>query len=229
MIGLKKLLFSSSSLAVSCYRKLLDSLFMAVCYRTAQSASHILSCSLNQPIATLVSISIETVHKLLNWAFFQMEIFFPLNNDYTLEDKSDFIVILWYTCLCQLSRRVSLWICDMFRWSWALHSIIYRFATTANEVKHPPNWNTTAQYAIFSSVENPHFVKQNTGTIAVDHARFPLVSDEEISEMNTNKSQPPKNIARATKSWTAGWEECCKARNINVFNCQWKTGIISHR
>ena len=49
-------------------------------------------------------------------------------------------------------------------------------------------------YASISSVENPYFVQQNTGTTAVDHADFPLVSDEEISEIYTSK------IARATKS-----------------------------
>ena len=32
-----------------------------------------------------------------------------------------------------------------------------------------------------SSGENPHVVQQNTGTMAVDQVRFPLVLDEEIS------------------------------------------------
>ena len=60
--------------------------------------------------------------------------------------------------------------------------------TTANGGKHPPDWNTTAQYASISSVENPHFVQQNTGTMTQDQAGFPLVSDEEISEISLNTS-----------------------------------------
>ena len=36
------------------------------CYRTVQQTNQIQSCSLNQPITTLVSITIETVYKLLN-------------------------------------------------------------------------------------------------------------------------------------------------------------------
>ena len=65
-----------------------------------------------------------------------------------------------------------------------------------------------------SSGENPHFVQQNTGTMAVDQARFPLVSDEEISEINETAAS--KNTARATKPWMSAWAEWCKARNINV-------------
>ena len=64
----------------------------------------------------------------------------------------------------------------MFRWSSAIHSIVlYLFSTTAtNGDKHPPGCNTTAQYASISSLGNPHFVQQNqnTGTMAVDQAKF---------------------------------------------------------
>ena len=66
----------------------------------------------------------------------------------------------------------------------------------------------------FSSSENPHFVQQNRGTLAVDQARFPLVSDEEITEINEIAAS--QNTARATKTWMAAWAEWCKARNINV-------------
>ena len=66
----------------------------------------------------------------------------------------------------------------------------------------------------FSSGENPYFLQQNTGTMAVDQARFPLVSDEEITEINETAAS--KNTARATKTWMAAWAEWCKARNINV-------------
>ena len=50
-----------------------------------------------------------------------------------------------------------------------------------------------------SSGENHHFVQQNPGTMAVDQARFPLVLDEEISEIN--KTAASKNAAGATKTW----------------------------
>ena len=44
------------------------------------------------------------------------------------------------------------------------------------------------------SFVNPHFVQQNTGTMAVDQAHFPLVSDEEITEINETAAS--KNTAR---------------------------------
>ena len=65
-----------------------------------------------------------------------------------------------------------------------------------------------------TSGENPYFVQQNTGTMTVDQARFPLVSDEEILEINETTAS--KNTARATKTWMAAWAEWWKARNINV-------------
>ena len=65
-----------------------------------------------------------------------------------------------------------------------------------------------------SSGENPPFVQQNTGTMAVDQARFPLVSDEEILEINETAAS--KNTARATKTWMAVWAEWCQARKNNV-------------
>jgi len=42
------------------------------------------------------------------------------------------------------------------------------------------------------------------GTMAVDQARFPLVSDEEITEINE------------TKTWMAAWAEWCEDRDNNV-------------
>ena len=62
VVGLKNshfsLIHSPSFYRTACYR--------AVCYWTVQQTNHIQSCSLNQPITTLVSITIETVYKLLN-------------------------------------------------------------------------------------------------------------------------------------------------------------------
>ena len=62
VIGLKNsyfpLIHSPSCYQTACYR--------TACYQTIQQTNHIQSCSLNKPITTLVSITIETVYKLLN-------------------------------------------------------------------------------------------------------------------------------------------------------------------
>ena len=49
-----------------------------------------------------------------------------------------------------------------------------------------------------------------------DQARFLLVLDEEISEINklTSKTVSSQNITRATKPWMAAWAEWCNARKI---------------
>ena len=67
MIGLKNSYFPLIHLP-SCYRTVCywTACYRVVCYQTVQQTNHIQSCSLNQPIATLVSITIETVYKLLN-------------------------------------------------------------------------------------------------------------------------------------------------------------------
>ena len=62
VIGLKNSYFPLIH-SPSCYR---TACCRTVCYRTVQQTNHIQSCSLNQPITTLVSITIETVYKLLN-------------------------------------------------------------------------------------------------------------------------------------------------------------------
>ena len=77
VIGLKNSCFPLIHLP-SCYR--------TVCYRTVRWANQIQSCSLNQPVTTLVSITIKTVHRLLNWGFLQNGEFFPINYDNILED-----------------------------------------------------------------------------------------------------------------------------------------------
>ena len=163
MIGLKNSYFPLIHL-LSCYR--------TVCYRTvsiSQSHSklklkltnHISSCNLNQPIKTLVSITIETSVKL-NWGFLQNREFFPLNNDYILEDSSD----LFYP-MAQMSMRtiqkssfVDMLTCsDKVQPSIALFYIASQ-QPRQTEVNIYPTVNTTAQHASISS-ENPHFVQQN--------------------------------------------------------------------
>ena len=62
VIGLKKSYFPLIHLP-SCYRTVC---YRTACYRTVQLTNQIQSCSLNQPITTLVSITIKTVYKLLN-------------------------------------------------------------------------------------------------------------------------------------------------------------------
>ena len=67
VIGLKNSYFPLIHLPC-CYRTLCNrtACYPTVCYRTVQQTNHIKSCSLNQPITTLVSITIETVYKLIN-------------------------------------------------------------------------------------------------------------------------------------------------------------------
>ena len=120
---------------------------------------------------------------------------------------------------------------DMFRWSSALHGIVYRFATTAKGGKHPLEWNTTAQYrtVVFPPSKIVILFNNHRKNGSRPSSRFTLVSDEEISKIDTSKTAPSKNIALAAKPWMATCAECCRARNLNVLNCQWKTKIISHR
>ena len=72
----------------SCYR--------TACYRTVQQTNHIQSCSSNQPITTLVSITIETVYKLLNlcilYQFFNVN--FPLSHNLAIFLFSEIVICM---------------------------------------------------------------------------------------------------------------------------------------
>ena len=46
-----------------------------------------------------------------------------------------------------------------------------------------------------------------------DQFRFPVVSNEEITEIN--KSAASKNMKRTRQTWLAGWQKWCLARNID--------------
>ena len=123
-----------------------------------------LNCSSNQPITTLVSVTIETsvqtpklglsskwrIFSLEQWLYFRRQWWFLLSYGTNVYANYPDEFLWGYV--------------DMFRWSSALHSIVlYRFATTAAYGgKHPPDWNsnTTAQDASISSLENLHFVQQ---------------------------------------------------------------------
>ena len=106
-----------------------------------------------------------------------MENFFPLNNDYVLEDNS---VLLYpmaqmFMRTIQTSSSVDMLKCpDEVQPSTALFYIASQQSRQTEVIKHPPGCKTTAQYASISSLENPHFVQQNqnTGTKAVDQAKF---------------------------------------------------------
>ena len=77
VIGLKNSYYPLIHLP-SCYRTVCyrTACYRTVCYRTVQQTNHIQSCSLNQPITTLVSITIGTVYKLLNCQVFNVN--FPV-------------------------------------------------------------------------------------------------------------------------------------------------------
>ena len=115
------------------------------------------------------------MYKLQNWGFLQNGDFFPLNNDYILVDSGDFFYPMAQIFMRTIQKSSFV---EMLTCSDEVHpstALFYtdRFPTTAaNGGKHPPDWNTTAQYASISSLENPHFVQQNTGTMAVDKAKF---------------------------------------------------------
>ena len=166
-----------------------------------------LKCSLNQPITTLVSITIEAsvqtpklglsskwrILSLEQWLYFRRQWRFLLSYGTNLYANYPDEFLCGYV--------------DMFRWSSPHHSIVlYRFATTAaNGGKHPLDWNTTAQYASISSLQNPQFVQQNTRTTAVDQAKFsPCIGRRNSSEINNSKPQPPKH--RSTEQLNHGWQ-----------------------
>ena len=137
-----------------------------------------------------------------------MENFFPLN-DNILEDSCDFVhpmAPLFMPTIQTSSFRDMLTRSDEVQPSTT--SFIASQQLQANV--HP----TEIPLYSISSGENPPFVQQNTGTMALDQARFPLVSDGEILEINETAAS--KNTARATKTWMAVWSEWCQARNINV-------------
>ena len=144
--------------------------------------------------------------------------FYSLDNDYILKDSSYFFYPMaqMFMFPIQMSSFVDMLTCsDEAQPSTTSFIVSQQLETEANI--HPTEIPLHSTL-IFPPIENPHFVQQNTGTMAVDQACFPLVSDEEISEINklTSKTAASKNIARVTKTWMAAWAEWCKARTINL-------------
>ena len=130
-----------------------------------------------------------------------MENFFPLNGN-ILEDSSDFVhpmAHLFMPTIQTSSFMDMLTRSDEVQPSTTSFIASQQLQTEANV--HP----TEIPLYSISSGENPPFVQQNTGTMAVDEARFPLVSDGEILEINETAAS--KNTARATKTWMAVWAE----------------------
>ena len=140
-----------------------------------------------------------------------MENFFPLNNDSILEDSSEFSYPMaqMFMPTIQTSSFV-----DMMRCSGEFQPSTASFLTWQQLQMEANIHPTEVPLYNISSGKNLHFVQQNTETMAVDQARFPLVSEEEILEINETAAS--KNIARATKTWMSAWAEWCKARNIGV-------------
>jgi len=99
-----------------------------------------------------------------------MENFIPLNNDYILEDSSDFFnpMAKMFMPTIQTSSFVYTLTCSHeVQSSTASFSPLQQLQTETN--MHP----TEIPLHSFSSGENPHFVQQSTATMAVDQARFP--------------------------------------------------------
>ena len=133
-----------------------------------------------------------------------MENFIPWNNDYILEDSSDFFnpMAQIFMPTIQTSSFVNMLTCwDQVQSSTASFSALQHLQTEAKIHQ------TEIPLHSFSSGENSHFVQQSTATMAVDQARFSLVLDEEITEINETAAS--KNTARATKTWMSAWAEWC--------------------
>ena len=77
----------------ACYRTIC---YWTACYRTVQQTNQIQSCSLNQPITTLVSITTETVYKFLNVCilcqFFNVN--FPLSHNLAIFLFSEIVLFM---------------------------------------------------------------------------------------------------------------------------------------
>ena len=133
---------------------------------------------------------------------------------------------LWHKC-CMPTIQTSSFhgYVDMFRWSSALHSIIYislRNNCKRRQTSSP--LNTTAQYA------SHDFLRRKSLFCSTKHRnngsrRSPFSSciGRRNSEINNSETADSKSIARTT--WVAAWAEWCKAGNMNVLNCEWKTRI----
>ena len=100
-----------------------------------------------------------------------MENFFPLNNDYILEDSNNFFnpMAKMFMPATQTIFYVDMLTCsDKVQPSTASFIASRRLQTEANS--HP----TEIPLHSVSSSENPHFVQQNTGTLAAYQPHLPL-------------------------------------------------------
>jgi len=102
----------------------------------------------------------------------------PLKNDYILEDSSDFRnpMAQMLMATIQTSSFVDMLTCSDEVQSFTVSFIASKQLQTERNI-HP----TEIPLHTFSSSEN-HSVQQNTATMALDQARFPLVSDEEVMQ-----------------------------------------------
>ena len=87
-----------------------------------KSTNHMRNCSLNQPITTLVSVTIEKVNRLLHWGFLQNGEFSPLKNDSIIEDNMDFVYPMAqndFGISCIIMKRIGL--------NYSLTGLVYKF------------------------------------------------------------------------------------------------------
>ena len=143
------------------------------------------------------------MYKLLNWGFLQNGDFFPLNND-ILDDSSDLFYPMarMFMPPIQMSSFVKMLTCsDEVQPSTASFVASQQLQMEANI--HP------TELPLHSTLVFPP-----SKILILFHKtqeQFPLVSNEEISEINSSKTAASKNIAPATKTWVAVWVEWCKA------------------
>ena len=75
----------------------------------------------------------------------------------------------------------------------------------------------TLQVDLFDKVQPQHSVPDDNNPLRTqlgqEESRFPVVSSEEITEIN--ESAGSKNTKRTTQTWATVWVKWCEARNID--------------
>ena len=134
----------------------------------------------------------QLVYKL-NWGFLQNGKFFPLNSGYILEDSNDFFYPMAQMLI--LTIQTSSFV-DMLTCSGEVQPPTASFIIS-QQLKMEANIHPT---------EIPLHSIVNIGTMAVDQARFPLVTNQEMSEIKNTAAS--RNTT--SKTWMAAWAELFK-------------------
>ena len=144
------------------------------------------------------------MYKLQNWGFLQNGEFFPLNNDYILEDSGDFFYPMAQMFMRTIQTSSS---GDMFTCSDEVQPSTALFYIASQQLRHTevnihPTEIVIPLHSTLVFPPSKIFILFNSWKYRNNSSRPSyLVSDEEISETNNSKTGNSQNIARATKSW----------------------------